>query len=862
MAKKKKETTKETPKTELVSKVLPTTIEEEMKSSYIDYAMSVIVGRALPDVRDGLKPVHRRILFAMDELGVQPGKPYKKSARIVGEVLGKYHPHGDSAVYDSMVRMAQEFSLRYPLVDGQGNFGSVDGDSAAAMRYTEARLSKIAVEMLADIDKDTVDFTPNFDDSLQEPTVLPAKIPSLLINGSSGIAVGMATNIPPHNLGEVIDGATTLIDNPEASDQDLMKLIKGPDFPTGALICGRQGVKDAFTKGRGLITLRAKVDFERVKGGKEAIIIQELPYQVNKAELIEEIADQVKNKKITGISDLRDESDRDGMRVYIEIKRDVSHDVVLNQLYKRTKMQITFGVNLVALVDGTPRLLTVKQMLQEYLKYREIVVTRRTKFELKKAEDQAHILEGLIIAVANIDKIIKLIRQAKNPDEARKGLMSKFKLSKIQAQAILDMKLQRLTQLERYKIEEEYKKIKKLIKELKELLASRKKLLALVKKELLEIKEKYADKRRTEFVGEAKEIDIEELIPEENVAILITRDGYVKRMPVKSFKSQMRGGRGVSGMATREEDQIEKLFVCSTHSFILFFTNKGRVFKLKVFDLPQASRAGKGQAMANVLQVGQGELVTAAVPVESFEEGEFLFMATRHGNVKKVEVKDFENIRRSGIIAIKLKGEDELRWVRKTDDKKEILLGTSKGLMIRFNESYVRAMGRAASGVRGIRLGKGDVVVSMDLVENKGDLLAISQGGFGKRMKISEFSAQSRGGKGHIAIKLRDKDKVARMIIIQPDDELLFVTGNGTISRQKASGISTQGRYAKGVRIQRLDASDYVVDLARVVDEEGAAEKAEKALEEEEKKKAEIREKLKEERAKLPTKKRKRKKSK
>ncbi|OGC41346.1 DNA gyrase subunit A, partial [candidate division WOR-1 bacterium RIFOXYD2_FULL_41_8] len=783
MARRKKETIKDVPKTDFIPRVLQTTIEEEMKSSYIDYAMSVIVGRALPDVRDGLKPVHRRILFAMDELGLQPGKPHKKSARIVGEVLGKYHPHGDTAVYDSMVRMGQEFSLRYMMVDGQGNFGSVDGDSAAAMRYTEARLSKIAVEMLADIDKETVDFTPNFDDSLQEPSVLPAKVPNLLINGSSGIAVGMATNIPPHNLGEVIDGAAALIDNPETSEKDLMALIKGPDFPTGALICGKQGVRDAFTTGRGLITLRAKVEFERVKGGKEAIIIKELPYQVNKAELIEEIANQVKDKKISGISDLRDESDREGMRVYIEIKKDVSHDVVLNQLYKRTKMQVTFGVNLVALVDGAPKLLTVKQMLQEYLKYREVVVTRRAKFDLKKAEEQAHILEGLIIAVANIDKIIKLIRKAKNPDEARKDLISQFKLSKLQAQAILDLKLQRLTQLERYKIEEDFKNLQKLIKELKELLTSRKKLLGLVKSELLEMKAKYGDKRKTEFAGEAREINIEELIPEEKVAILITRDGYVKRMPVKSFKAQMRGGRGVSGMATREEDQIEKLFVCSTHSFILFFTNKGRVFKLKVFDLPQASRTAKGQAMASILQVEQGELVTAAVPVESFEEGEYLFMATRCGVVKKVGVNDFENVRRSGIIAIKLKGEDELHWVRKTDCKKEILLGTSKGLMIRFGEDYVRPMGRSAAGVRGIRVGKGDKVVSMDIVEKKGDLLAISQGGFGKRMKIDEFGAQSRGGKGHIAIKLRDSDTLARMIIIHPDDELIFVTANGTMSR-------------------------------------------------------------------------------
>jgi DNA gyrase subunit A len=655
MPRKKKEVPEEAVEKNVTTKIVPTTIEEEMKSSYIDYAMSVIVGRALPDVRDGLKPVHRRILYAMDDLGLQPGKPYKKSARIVGETLGKYHPHGDTAVYDAMVRMGQNFSLRYLLVDGQGNFGSVDGDPAAAMRYTEARLSKAAVEMLADIEKETVDFAPNFDESLEEPSVLPSRIPNLLVNGSSGIAVGMATNIPPHNLAEVVDGAVALIERPELSEGELMELIKGPDFPTGALICGRQGIRDAYSTGRGLLTLRARVEFERAKAGKEAIIVTEIPYQVNKAELIGEIAEQVTEKMISGISDLRDESDREGMRIYIEIKRDVSHDVVLNQLYKRTKMQITYGVNLVALVGGEPKLLSLRQAIQEYVKYREEVVTRRTKFELRKAEEQAHIYEGLIIAVSNIDAIIKLIRKSKNPDEARKGLMQKFKLTQIQSQAILDLRLQRLTQLERYKIEEEYKRLKKLIKELKELLASRKKILGVVNKELLEVKEKYADKRRTSLVSEAREIEIEELIPEEEVALLITRDGYVKRMPVRTFKAQLRGGRGVMGMTTREEDQIENLFVCSTHSFVLFFTNRGRVFKLKVYDIPDASRAGKGQSMANILQVGQGELVTAAVPVESFETDTYLMMATKNGMAKKVAMEDFANIRRSGIIAMKLK---------------------------------------------------------------------------------------------------------------------------------------------------------------------------------------------------------------
>ncbi|MFA5034233.1 MAG: DNA gyrase subunit A [Candidatus Margulisiibacteriota bacterium] len=837
-------------------KILQTTIEHEMKSSYIDYAMSVIVGRALPDVRDGLKPVHRRILFAMDELGLQPGKPHKKSARVVGEVLGKYHPHGDSAVYESMVRMAQEFSLRYPLVDGQGNFGSVDGDSAAAMRYTEARLSHIAVEMLADIDKETVDFGPNFDESLQEPLVLPSRIPNLLINGSSGIAVGMATNIPPHNLSEVVDGMSVLIEEPETPIEELMKIVKGPDFPTGGQICGKQGIKDGFSTGRGHLTLRAKFDIERVKAGKEAIIVTEIPYQVNKAELIEQIADHVKEKRISGISDLRDESDRDGMRIYIELKRDASRDVVLNQLFKHTNMQTTFGINLVALVHGEPKTLNLKEMMQHYLTHREEVVTKRTKYELRRAEEQAHILEGLMIAVSNIDAVIAIIKKAKNPEDARNALMEKFKLSKIQAQAILDLKLQRLTQLERLKIEEELKALKKLIGELKEILASRKKLLGLVKKELLQVKEKYGDKRRTEIVSAVEDVDIEQLIPEMEVVVLMTRDGYVKRVPVTAFKAQLRGGRGVSGMNTREEDEIENVFTASTHAFVLFFTNKGRVFKLKVYDLPEASRAGKGQAIANLLQVGSGEQVTATVQVESFEEeASFLIMSTKKGMIKKVSLTDFANVRRSGIIAIKLRPDDELGWVKKGDVKQEIILGTATGIMIRFSQKDLRPMGRAASGVRGIRLNGKDYVVSMDIITDGGDLLAISKAGYGKRMKLDEFSAQNRGGKGHIAIKLRDGDEVSQMKILQPNDELLFVTAKGTMSRQKASGISTQGRYAKGVRIQRVDEGDYVVDLARVISDEEAGEVIEKAVEDEEKRKEEIRQKIKEEREKLPIKK-------
>ena len=799
------------------TKIVPTSLEQEMKTSYIDYSMSVIVGRALPDVRDGLKPVHRRILFAMEELGLQPGKPYKKSARIVGEVLGKYHPHGDSAVYESMVRMAQDFSLRYMLVDGQGNFGSVDGDSAAAMRYTEVRLHKHAVEMLADIEKDTVDFGPNFDESLEEPLVLPARIPNLLINGSSGIAVGMATNIPPHNLEEVIAGTSALIDNPEITIAELSKIIKAPDFPTGAYICGKAGVKQSYETGRGIITLRAKAETEEVRGGKQALIISELPYQVNKATLIENIAEQVKDKKIKGISDLRDESDRDGMRIYIEIKRDSNADIVLNQLYKHTELQTTFGINMVALVNGIPRLLNLKQILEQYVKHREEVVTRRAKFDLRKAEEQAHILEGLLIALQDIDGVIKLIKKSKSVDEARSGLMKKYKLSQIQAQAILDMRLQKLTQLETTKLEDEFKALKKLIGELKDILGSKKKILKVVKAELEEIGQKFKGGRETKIAGEAEEIEEEALIEEAEVVILITRDGYVKRLPISAFRAQKRGGKGVAGMATRGEDEIDKLFTCSTLSHILFFTNKGKVYKVKAYELPETSRAGKGQSIANFLELTMGEVVTEAVTTKDFNKDWSLAMSTRNGMIKKVSLEDFANIRRTGIIAIKLKDKDELRWVRLVNGKQELVMCTARGLLIRFAEKLVRPMGRAASGVRGIRLGKDDKVVTMEVVAADQDLLAVSADGYGKRMPIKDFGAQSRGGKGHIAMKLRPDDEVAKMIFIHKDDELLFVTGKGTMMRQEARGISTQGRYAKGVRLVKLDAGDYIVDLARVV---------------------------------------------
>lgn len=795
------------------------TVENEMRSSYIDYAMSVIVGRALPDVRDGLKPVHRRILYAMDGLGLAHNRPHKKSARVVGEVLGKYHPHGDSSVYDAMVRLAQDFSMRYMLVDGQGNYGSVDGDSAAAMRYTEARLASMAEDMLEDLDKETVDFMPNFDESLKEPVVLPSKLPNLLINGSSGIAVGMATNIPPHNLREVVAGAVKLIDDPETSVEEIMKEVKGPDFPTGGIICGTQGIKEAFLTGKGSLTIRAKVSFEELKSGKEAIIVNEIPYQVNKATLVEQIAFLVKEKKLVGITDLRDESDRSGTRIYIELKRDASRDIILNQLYKHTNMQVSFGINTVALVDGQPRQLNLKEMLSEYIKHREVVVTRRTQFELKKAEAEAHILEGLIICLDNLDKVIKLIRASKTVDEARKGLMENFGLSQIQAQAILDMRLQKLTQLERTKIQEDYKALVKLIGELKAILASRKKIMGIIKKELEEMSEKYGDDRRTSIGETAEDIDIESLIADSDIVILITRDGFIKRMPLTTFRSQNRGGRGVTGMETREEDQLKKLITASAKSFILFFTNQGRVYKIKAYEIPEASRVGKGQSIVNFLQLTEGEEVTATMNVKTFDNKSFLVMATKNGVIKKTPLEDFANIRRTGIIAIGLKDKDELLWVRETDGSRDIVLATYQGKAIRFKEKDVRDMGRSASGVRGISLSKGDHVVSMGVIEKDGSLLTITEGGFGKRCLEKHFRTQHRGGKGIKLIKLRKGDGVSRLQIVKQGDEILIIAQSGIVSRQKADAISCQGRAASGVRVQRIDEGDKVVDVARVVKE-------------------------------------------
>jgi len=792
------------------------TVENEMRSSYIDYAMSVIVGRALPDVRDGLKPVHRRILFAMDGLGLAHSKPHKKSARVVGEVLGKYHPHGDSSVYDAMVRMAQDFSMRYMLVDGQGNYGSVDGDSAAAMRYTEARLASMAEEMLEDLEKETVDFMPNFDESLEEPKVLPSKFPNLLVNGASGIAVGMATNIPPHNLSEVVSGAIKLIDDPEIKIEELMKEIKGPDFPTGGIICGTQGIKDAFLTGRGSLTIRSKVSFEELKNGKEVIIVNEIPYQVNKAMLVEQIAFLVKEKKLVGITDLRDESDRSGTRIHIELKRDASREIILNQLYKHTNMQTSFGINTVALVDGQPRQLNLKEMLSEYIKHREIVVTRRTQFDLKKAEAEAHILEGLIICLDNLDKVIKLIRSSKTVEEARTGLMENFKLSQIQAQAILDMRLQKLTQLERTKIQEDYKALVKLIGELKSILASRKKIMDIIKKELKEMSDKYGDARRTAIGETAEDIDVESLIADTEIVILITRDGFIKRMPLATFRSQNRGGRGVTGMETREEDRLKKLITASAKSFILFFTNQGKVYKIKAYEIPEASRVGKGQSIVNFLQLAEGEEVTGTVNIKTFDNKSFLVMATKNGVIKKTPLEDFANIRRTGIIAIGLKDKDELLWVRETDGTTDIVLATYQGKAIRFKEKDVRDMGRSASGVRGINLSKADHVVSMGVVEKDGSLLTITEGGFGKRCLEKHFRTQHRGGKGIKLIKLRKGDGVSRLQIVKQGDEILIIAQSGVVSRQKTDAISCQGRAASGVRVQRMDEGDKVVDVARV----------------------------------------------
>ncbi|MBE0522127.1 MAG: DNA gyrase subunit A [Candidatus Methanoperedenaceae archaeon] len=806
---------------ELVTeKIIPINIEDEMKRSYIDYAMSVIVGRALPDVRDGLKPVHRRILYAMNEQGMTSDKPYKKSARIVGDVLGKYHPHGDTAVYDASVRMVQEFSLRYPLIDGQGNFGSIDGDSAAAMRYTEVRLAKIAEEILGDIDKETVDFVSNYDDSLKEPTVLPCKLPNLLINGSTGIAVGMATNIPPHNLGEVIDGVTMVIDNPDTGLNELMEVIKGPDFPTGSFIYGRQGILDAYSTGRGSIKMRARADIEDIKG-KEQIIVSELPYQVNKAKLIENIAGLVREKKIAGITDLRDESDKDGIRIVIEVSRQAQANIILNQLYSHTQMEDTFGVINLSLVDGQPRLLTLKDTIIHYINHRKDVIIRRSQFELRKAEKRLHILKGLIIALDHIDEVIKLIRGSKTPDEARAGLVAEFDLSEEQAKAILDMRLQRLTGLERDKIVSEHDELIKTINWLKELLASEARILNLVKDELSELKKRFADVRRTEIIDSMAELSREDLIPEEESVITITNSGYIKRIPVDSYRAQHRGGKGVIGMETKEEDFVSDLFIANTHDYMLFFTNKGKVYWIKVYEIPPAGRQARGTAIVNLLQIEQGEKIGAYVPVSKFDDRHFLFMVTKKGTSKRTELSAFSNPRKTGIIAISLDEEDELVQVKLTDGSKHVVIGTKHGKAIRFDENDVRNMGRTASGVRGVRLVGEDEVISMALVEDDADLLTVTENGYGKRTVFDEYRSMNRGGQGVITIDVNVRNgNVVDIRTVRKDDEVMLTTSKGIIIRVPVMGIRLQGRNTQGVRIMNVESGDRVVGVAKLAKEE------------------------------------------
>ena len=793
-------------------------IEDEMKNSYIDYSMSVIVSRALPDIRDGLKPVHRRILFGMHQLGLRYNRPFRKSARIVGDVLGKFHPHGDSAVYDAMVRMVQEFSLRYPLVNGQGNFGSVDGDSAAAMRYTEARLNLISEAILQDLEKNTVDYIPNFDESLEEPKVLPSMFPNLLANGASGIAVGMATNIPPHNLGEVIDALVAQINRPDIKIETLMQYLKGPDFPTGGIIYGVSGIHDAYHTGRGRIVIRARATLEKGRGNKESIIINEIPFQVNKANLISSIADLVKDRKIEGISDIRDESDRDGMRIVIELKRDSVAQVILNQLFVHTQMQTTFGVIMLALVDGIPKVLDLKEFLQKFIDHRHEVIIRRTRFDLEKAEREAHILEGLKIALDHIDAIIQLIKKSRNPETAKTGLMKNFKLSELQADHVLRMQLQRLTGLERKKIEEEYLQLIKLIEKLKGILENRNKQMELIKNELISMKDKYADERRTEIVAKTEEFSVEDMIAEEDMVITISHSGYIKRFPVSGYKRQNRGGKGVIGADTKQEDSIEHLFIASTHHYILFFSDRGKCYWIKVHAIPQAGRGSRGRAIINLLNLDKGEKISAVVPVKSFDTDQYVFMATRLGIAKKTHLKEFSNPRRVGINAISIHDDDELIGAKLTDGTQDIVLATRKGLAIRFHETDVRSMGRTAAGVKGITLGKDDVVIGMVVVRREGTLMVVTDKGYGKRSAIADYRVTRRGGKGIITMKTNDK--IGRMIEIMDvidSDDLLMITSKGLVIRQQIGKIKVLGRNTQGVRLIRLVEDDEVADVARVV---------------------------------------------
>ncbi len=804
--------------------IIPRNIEEEMKGSYIDYAMSVIVGRALPDVRDGLKPVHRRILYAMKELGLVHNKAYRKSATVVGDVLGKYHPHGDASVYDSIVRMVQEFSLRHPLIDGQGNFGSIDGDPAAAYRYTEVRMEALAEELLKDIDRNTVDFIPTFDNYREEPTVLPAAFPNLLVNGSSGIAVGMATNIPPHNLGEVIDALVYLIDTPTAEIKDLMKFIKGPDFPTAATIRGKSGIRDAYLTGRGSIMLQSVVETEAIGSGKEAIIIKELPYQVNKASLLESIADLVKEKRIEGITDLRDESDREGIRVVIELKRDTNTELVINQLMKHTQMQTSFGIIMLALVNNRPRVLNLREMLSLYLKHRQEITIRRTKFDLAKAEARAHILEGLKIAVDNINKVVKTIKESKDVDAARLALMENFGLSKIQAQAILDMRLQQLTGLELEKLEREYLELLKTIERLKAILADPKKVLALIKEELLQIKEKYDDKRRTKIISqEAEDLSMEDLIEEESVVVTISNAGYVKRIPASTYHSQNRGGKGVTGVTTREDDFIEDVFVTSTHDYMLLFSNIGRVYWIKVYEIPEGGRVAKGKAIVNLVKLYKpDEMVTAAITIHDFnKENQHLIMITKRGVVKKTPLSEYSNPRAGGIIAINLDDNDELMGVKMTDGSQEIIIGTRNGLAIHFEEKGVRPIGRVGKGVRGIELRPEDQVVGMEVVKKEEIILVATENGYGKKTKVKEYRTQSRGGKGVINIKANQRNgQVIAIKRVTDNDDIMLITQKGVVNRQPVKSIGTMGRNTQGVRLIRLQEGDKLVSIARLIHED------------------------------------------
>ncbi|WP_138204228.1 DNA gyrase subunit A [Haloimpatiens lingqiaonensis] len=805
-------------------KVLPVDIKNEMKKSYIDYAMSVIVGRALPDVRDGLKPVHRRIIYSMHELGLTPEKGYRKCARIVGDVLGKYHPHGDTAVYDALVRMAQDFNMRYTLVDGHGNFGSIDGDSAAAMRYTEAKMSKINLQMIRDINKNTVDFTPNFDGEEKEPCVLPSRFPNLLVNGSAGIAVGMATNIPPHNLREVIDGIIMLIDNPEVTIPELMTKIKGPDFPTAGIIEGTAGIRQAYETGRGKVVIRAKTEIEEHKG-RTRIIVNEIPYQVNKARLIENIADLVKNKKVEGISDLRDESDRDGMRIVIELKRDANPNVVLNRLYKHTRLQDTFGVIMLALVNNEPKVLNLKQILVEYVKFQEEVITRRTQFELDKALSRAHILEGLKIALDHIDEVISLIRASKTTQEAKEGLMSKFNLSEKQSQAILDMKLQRLTGLEREKIDDELNALQETIKRLKEILENKEILLKLIKDELIEIKDKYGDERRTAIEKSLRDIDIEDLIEEENVVITLTHEGYIKRLPEDTYSAQKRGGRGIQAMATKEDDFVEHLFITSTHHELMFFTNAGKTYKVKAYEIPEAGRTAKGTNVINIIPLNQDEKIQAVIALKEFDEDKYLIMATKNGIVKKTSLSKYANIRKSGLNAVTLKDGDELIDAKLTNGNDEIIMATRNGYSIRFKETDVRPMGRNAAGVKAITLRGNDIAVAMNVVNEEEQLLVVSQNGFGKRTPISEYKVIKRGGKGIITYKVTDKTgSIVGAKMVKDSDEIMLINSKDIAIRINVSDISVTSRNTMGVTLMKTGEEIEVVAMAKIISEDEKTE--------------------------------------